>query len=98
MASRRSILTSVRNEKPKASPPAAPSADFAPDIAPKTGAGAPKPSRRNKLHIGGYFDPDDPHVIAFQKLRVDLRKSQQEMLLEALRDFVAKHQAASAFR
>ena len=91
---RRSILTSVRNEKPKPSEPAAPS----PDIAPKTGAGAPKPSRRNKLHIGGYFDPDDPNVIAFQKLRVDLRKSQQEMLLEALRDFVAKHEAESAFR
>ena len=98
MASRCSILKSVRNEKPKASALAAPSADIAPDIATKTGAGAPKPSRRNKLHIGGYFDPDDPHVIAFQKLRVDLRKSQQEMLLEALRDFVAKHEAASAFR
>ena len=98
MASRRSILTSVRNEKPKPSAPAAPSPDIVPDIAPKIGAGAPKPSRRNKLHIGGYFDPDDLHVIAFQKLRVDLRKSQQEMLLEALRDFVAKHEAASAFR
>lgn len=92
--SRRSILTSVRNEKPKPPEPATP----APDIAPKTGTGAPKPSRRNKLHIGGYFDPDDPNVIAFQKLRVDLRKSQQEMLLEALRDFVAKHEAESAFR
>jgi hypothetical protein len=39
-----------------------------------------------------------PTVIAFQKLRVDLRTSQQEMLLEALRDFVAKHETASAFQ
>jgi hypothetical protein len=51
-----------------------------------------------KLHIGGYFEPDDTTVMAFQKLKVDLRRSQQDMLLEALRDFVAKHQAASAFR
>jgi hypothetical protein len=55
-------------------------------------------SRLSKLHIGGYFDPRDPTVIAFQKLRIDLRKSQQEMLFEALRDFVAKYQAQSAFR
>jgi len=90
---RRSILTAVRNEKPQVPEPAAPSSD---DTIPKTTA--PKPSRRNKLHIGGYFDPEDPNVMAFQKLKVDLRKSQQEMLLEALRDFVAKHEAASAFR
>jgi hypothetical protein len=57
-----------------------------------------KPSRLAKLHIGGYFDPNDPTVIAFQKLRVDLRTSQQEMLLEAIRDFVAKHEVASAFQ
>jgi len=57
-----------------------------------------KPSRLAKLHIGGYFDPNDPTVIAFQKLRIDLRKSQQAMLFEALHDFVTKHQAESAFR
>ncbi|HTT76985.1 MAG TPA: hypothetical protein VMF50_13535 [Candidatus Binataceae bacterium] len=57
-----------------------------------------KPSRTAKLHIGGYFPPDDPIVIAFQKLKVDLRQSQQDMLMEALRDFVEKHRAASAFR
>jgi hypothetical protein len=56
-----------------------------------------KPSRQAKLHIGGYFDPDDPTINAFQKLRIDLRQSQQQMLLDALRDFVAKHRAASAF-
>ena len=53
--------------------------------------------RREKLHIGGYFDPADHTIIAFQKLKIDLRKSQQEMLLEALRDFVAKQEAAQAF-
>jgi hypothetical protein len=57
-----------------------------------------KPSRTAKLHIGGYFSPDDPIVIAFQKLKVDLRQSQQDMLMEALRDFVEKHRVASAFR
>ncbi len=57
-----------------------------------------KPSRRNKLHIGGYYDPDEEAIIAFQKLGIDLRKTQQAMLLEAVRDFVAKHQAARAFQ
>jgi hypothetical protein len=57
-----------------------------------------KPSRVAKLHVGGYFDPDHPTVMAFQKLKVDLRRSQQDMLLEAMEDFVAKHHAAGAFR
>jgi hypothetical protein len=57
-----------------------------------------KPSRVAKLHVGGYFDPSDPIVMQFQKLKVDLRRSQQDMLLEALADFVAKHRAATAFR
>jgi hypothetical protein len=57
-----------------------------------------KPSRVAKLHVGGYFDPQDPTVMAFQKLKVDLRRSQQEMLYEALRDYVAKHEAAQAFK
>jgi hypothetical protein len=47
--------------------------------------------------VGGYFDPRDPILVAFQKLKVDLRRSQQDMLLEALRDFVAKQEAARAF-
>jgi hypothetical protein len=48
--------------------------------------------------VGGYFDPNDPTLIAFQKLRIDLRRPQQELLMEAIRDFVAKHQANRAFR
>jgi hypothetical protein len=57
-----------------------------------------KPSRRNKLHVGGYYEPADEAIVAFQKLGIDLRKTQQEMLHEAVRDFVAKHQAARAFQ
>jgi len=57
-----------------------------------------KPSRRNKLHVGGYYDPKDEAIMAFQKLGIDLRKTQQEMLHEAVRDFVDKHQAARAFQ
>jgi hypothetical protein len=57
-----------------------------------------KPSRRAKLHIGGYYEPSDPTIISFQKLGIDLRRPQQDMLLEAIRDFVAKYQAEQAFR
>src|SRR5947209_4557699 len=57
---------------------------------------ATKPSRQSKLHIGGYYDPSDEVIISFQKLGIDLRRPQQDMLLEAIRDFVAKHQAAKA--
>jgi hypothetical protein len=49
------------------------------------------------LHIGGYYDPNEEAIIAFQKLGIDLRRTQQEMLLEAVGDFVAKHRAARAF-
>ena len=57
-----------------------------------------KPSRRSKLHIGGYYNPGDETIVAFQKLGIDLRRPQQDMLFEAISDFVAKHQAAKAFR
>jgi hypothetical protein len=91
---RRSILSPALQE------PAAPEPVSAP---PSLEAGEPrpsgiKPSRVAKLHIGGYFDPTDPTVMAFQKLKVDLRRSQQEMLLDAIRDYVAKHEAGRAFR
>jgi hypothetical protein len=89
---RRSILSPVREEQPVH----VATEEAAPEIAPRR-AGAIKPSRRAKLHIGGYYDPDEATIVAFQKLGIDLRKTQQQMLLEALHDFVAKHQAASAF-
>jgi hypothetical protein len=87
---RRSILSAVRDERSaEAEPMATPST---PEVA------TIRPSRVAKLHIGGYFEPTEPTVMAFQKLKVDLRRSQQDMLLEALRDFVAKHEVANAFR
>ncbi len=88
---RRSILSAVRDEPP------APEAAESPAV-PMQQGGSVRPSRVSKLHIGGYFEPTEPTVMAFQKLKVDLRRSQQDMLLEALRDFVAKHEAATAFR
>lgn len=88
---RRSILSAVRDERP--APEAA-----EPMPAPASEVATVRPSRVAKLHIGGYFEPAEPTVMAFQKLKVDLRRSQQDMLLEALRDFVAKHEAANAFR
>jgi hypothetical protein len=57
-----------------------------------------KPSRIAKLHIGGYYDPNEPVIIAFQKLGIDRRETQQQMLLQAIQDFVAKHQAEKAFQ
>jgi hypothetical protein len=92
---RRSLLTPAREERPAtletvATAPAEPARTRA--------GGLTKPSRQAKLHIGGYYDPNDPTIIAFQKLGIDLRTPQQAMLLEAIGDFVAKHQAAKAFR
>jgi hypothetical protein len=90
---RRSLLTPARDELPTepvlvtaAEPPPA-----------ETGR-VTKPSRQSKLHIGGYYNPSDDAIVSFQKLGIDLRKPQQEMLHEAIRDYVAKHQAAKVFR
>jgi len=90
---RRSILSGVREER-AGTPEAAP--ELEPDTQSVTRT--TKPSRVAKLHVGGYFDPEHPTVMAFQKLKIDLRRSQQDMLLEAMEDFVAKQQAAGAFR
>ena len=92
---RRSILSVVREEKPSQPAPGEP-ATSAPAPAPKP-ASKVKPSRVAKKHIGGYYPPNDPTIKAFQKLGIDLDKDQQEMLFEAISDYVAKHQAASAF-
>ena len=92
---RRSLLTPARDERTETPEPiATPAAE---PVRVRAG-GSIKPSRQAKLHIGGYYDPNDPTIIAFQKLGIDLRKPQQAMLLEAIGDFVAKHQAAKAFR
>jgi hypothetical protein len=92
---RRSILSSVREEKtakPEPVPALPPTVEPAARVASTT-----KPSRIAKLHVGGYYYPDDATIVAFQKLGIDLRRSQQDMLLEAIRDFVAKHEASRAF-
>jgi len=65
--------------------------------APKRVAATTKPSRIAKLHVGGYYYPDNTTIIAFQKLGIDLRRTQQDMLMEAIADFVAKHEASRAF-
>jgi len=92
---RRSILSPVRVEQHTPAEPVA-----QPVVAPAEivrVARTASASRYAKLHVGGYFDPRDPILVKFQKLKVDLRRSQQDMLLEALRDFVAKQEAARAF-
>ena len=92
---RRSILTSVLAERsaPEPEPATAPATGSVGAISPST-----KPSRQRKIHLGGYYDPNDPMVIAFQKLKIDLRRSQEAMLLDAIADYVAKHQAERAFQ
>jgi hypothetical protein len=90
---RRSILSPIRAEQPANKESV--EAVHEPIPQPVTRV---KPSRRNKLHIGGYYEPGEPIIVAFQKLGIDLRMTQQEMLLEAVTDFVAKHQAANAFQ
>ena len=90
---RRSLLTPAREESSATLEPI-----DVPAAEPTRAGGSARPSRQAKLHIGGYYDPNDPTIIAFQKLGIDLRTPQQAMLLEAISDFVAKHQAARAFR
>jgi hypothetical protein len=90
---RRSLLTPAREERS-----AAPEPVSAAEPPPARAASGTKPSRQSKLHIGGYYDPSNDTIISFQKLGIDLRKPQQEMLFEAISDYVDKHQAAKAFR
>jgi len=90
---RRSLLTPARDELP-----AEPAPVTATESPPDETTRATKPSRQSKLHIGGYYNPSDDAIVSFQKLGIDLRKPQQQMLHEAIRDYVAKHQAAKVFR
>jgi hypothetical protein len=97
---RRSILSSAREEKsvqPEPGP-VAPATPTEPEPAQAKRATTVKPSRIAKLHVGGYYYPDEPGIVAFQKLGIDLRRTQQDMLLEAVRDFVAKYEASHAFK
>jgi hypothetical protein len=98
MAQRRSILSVVREENALPSAPVEPTTSAPAEPAPPKPASKVKPSRVAKKHIGGYYPPNDPTIKAFQKLGIDLDQDQQEMLFEAISDFVAKHHAASAFK
>jgi hypothetical protein len=91
---RRSILSPIREEQ--AARPE-PEVKLTQEPAPRP-VSTVKPSRRAKIHVGGYYHPDDASIIAFQKLGIDLRKTQQDMLFEAMRDYVAKHEASRAFQ
>src|SRR5215213_1578622 len=84
-ASKRSLHAPALAERQEAPPPVVPTHETPPSSETRP---ASKPSRREKLHIGGYYDPRDSTIIAFQKLGIDLRRSQQDMLFEAIRDFV----------
>ena len=95
---RRSILSPVRDQQHTSSEPAAQTEIAAPAEIVRVLRASSTSGRHAKLHVGGYFDPGDPILMSFQKLKVDLRRSQQDMLLEALRDFVGKQEAARAFR
>lgn len=94
---RRSILTPAREEKAEQTVQPEPGPPLHPEPAARR-ASTIKPSRIAKLHVGGYYNPDDPGIVAFQKLGIDLRRSQQDMLQEAIRDFVAKYEASMAFK
>lgn len=95
---RRSILSPVRDQQHTLSEPVAQTEIAALAESVRVPRVASTSSRDAKLHVGGYFEPSDPIVVAFQKLKIDLRRTQQDMLSEALRDFVAKQEAARAFR
>ena len=89
---RKSVLTPALEERPTAS-----ELQALVDATTRS-ARATRPSRQSKLHIGGYYSPGDETIVAFQKLGIDLRRPQQDMLFEAISDFVAKHRASKAFR
>ena len=71
---RRSILSPVRDEQHMSSEPVAQTQIVAPAEIVRVPKAASASSRHAKLHVGGYFDPYDPILVAFQKLKVDLRR------------------------
>ena len=50
-----------------------------------------------KYHLGGYFATDDPTAEAFRMLAAKTRRSQQELLAEAIADLVDKYDSAAKF-
>lgn len=62
-----------------------------------TAAAPRKNSNAGKYHVGGYFTPDDPTAEAFRVLAAKTRRTQQDLLAEALADLVAKYDAQAKF-
>ena len=54
-------------------------------------------SNKGKYHLGGYYEQDAPEIEAFRVLSAKSRKSQQELLFEAVRDLVEKYDADAKF-
>ena len=75
---RRSLLgPALEERKPKLAPKAEPAE--APAV---TGSGSIiKPSRRAKLHIGGYYEPSDPTIISFQELGIEIARPAQSTVV-----------------
>ena len=97
---RRSILSPVRDEQHASSEPVAhteTTARTAPAETVRVHTAASASSRHAKLHVGGYLTRAIPSSFRF-KSSSSSPAIQQDMLLEALWDFVAKQEAARAFR
>ena len=94
---RGSILSPVRKEKMAKPEPESSQIQVAEPEPASRSSSKIKPSRIAKIHVGGYYYPDDSTINAFQKLGIDLRRTQQDMLHEAIADFVAKNEASRAF-
>ena len=53
--------------------------------------------RPGKYHLGAYFDPSDPMVEAFRVLAARTRRTQQDLLGEAISELIAKYEADKQF-
>jgi hypothetical protein len=54
-------------------------------------------SNAGRLHIGGYFDPEDPIAREFRMIATAERRSQQDLLAAALTKFVEDYRALKQF-
>lgn len=65
-----------------------------PDNVPKTARLRPN---AGKMHIGGYYDPDDKVIDAFRRLAFETRRSQQELLREAMIALLSQQAGEATF-
>lgn len=92
---RKSIL-SAAIERPQLEANQNEQAETAPQPVPVSAAPR-RNSNAGKYHVGGYFSPDDPTAEAFRVLAAKTRRTQQDLLGEALADLVAKYDAQAKF-